>query len=444
MAPPAGRCDHAAAASRRRSARLAAQRTSPAPPTAVAPPAPRTTTTPCRRRRRLPLHFRRSDNQACLVSNLAHHQVVFVEAWPGTGRSSQVPRVLHAAGHGPVVCSQTYRIAAESAAAHAATNMRAGETRPPARPLHLLAADPLLARYGAVVVDEADDGMLLTAAVLSCVKAVVARRPELRLVICIHGTMFYGEGAINDFFPDAVHLWFRTMLGVLRFHDFLTEPVPVTDYVAASVHTVCSIHSGEPPGDVLVFLPTPPSRRSGTAGTRHARCLHDGLAVVDLIGDVLSPAPDGKRKVVLANDVANSAVFVEGIKYIVDSGYLCTDNALPSLTTTAGASSPPAAAQMVRALKVAVRSGYHIKRRGNEAKCFCLYTTAECRGMLRTCWSSLRARTNDANGIAGVVLVLKHLGIISGSIESFNFVLPPRPETLERAVEVLEAAGAVG
>lgn len=50
----------------------------------------------------------------------------------------------------------------------------------------------------------------------------------------------------------------------------------------------------------------------------------------------------------------------------------------------------------------------------------------------------------DANGIAGVVLVLKHLGIISGSIESFNFVLPPRPETLERAVEVLEAAGAVG
>lgn len=127
MAPPAGRCDHAAAASRRRSARLAALRTLPAPPTAVAPPAPRTTTTPCRRRRRLPLHFRRSDNQACLVSNLAHHQVVFVEAWPGTGRSSQVPRVLHAAGHGPVVCSQTYRIAAESAAAHAATNMRAGE-----------------------------------------------------------------------------------------------------------------------------------------------------------------------------------------------------------------------------------------------------------------------------------------------------------------------------
>ena len=234
--------------------------------------------------------------------------------------------------------------------------------------------------------------MLLTAAVLSCVKAVVARRPELRLVICIHGTMFYGEGAINDFFPDAVHLWFRTMLGVLRFHDFLTEPVPVTDYVAASVHTVCSIHSGEPPGDVLVFLPTRADIESAERllAARAlpglvTRCLHDGLAVVDLIGDVLSPAPDGKRKVVLANDVANSAVFVEGIKYIVDSGYLCTDNALPSLTTTAGASSPPAAAQMVRALKVAVRSGYHIKRRGNEAKCFCLYTTAECRGMLRTC-----------------------------------------------------------
>lgn len=370
--------------------------------------------------------------------------------------------MIHAAGHGPVVCSQMYRIAAESAAAHAATNMRTGEVGCMVAPpedqasgagtavtymthqtlLRVLAADPLLARYGAVVVDEADDGMLLTAAVLSCVKAVVARRPELRVVICIQGTMYNGEGAVHNFFPDAVHLWFRTRLGDLVLQDFLS--LPVTDYVAASVHTVCSIHSTEPPGDVLVFLPTcadiEAAERLLAARAMPGlvtRCLHDGLPV-DLIDDVLSPAPDGKRKVVLATDVANSAVFVEGIKYIVDSGYLCTDNALPSLT---GASPP---AQMFRALKVAVRLGYHIKRRGNKGKCFCLYTLEEWRGMLQTSCSSLRARTNDVNSLAGVVLVLKDLGIISGSVGSFNFVVPPRQETLRWAVEALEAAGAVG
>lgn len=157
--------------------------------------------------------------------------------------------MLHAAGHGPVVCSQMYRIAAESAAAHAATNMRTGEVvcmvqAPPEHQasgagagagtavtytthqtlLRVLATDPLLAGYGAVVVDEADDSMLLTAAVLSCVKAAVARRPELR-VVCIQGTTYHREGAVRSFFPDAVHLWFDTKLGVLALQDFLSEPV---------------------------------------------------------------------------------------------------------------------------------------------------------------------------------------------------------------------------
>ncbi|CAL4994453.1 unnamed protein product [Urochloa decumbens] len=460
MAPPArrlGKNAAAAAASPRRSARLAAQRTLPA---AVVP-----RTTPRRRRPFLP--FRRSHDQACIAREVARHQVLFVHAWPGTGKSSQVPRVLHSAGHGPVICSQTYRLADESAAAHAGADMRAGEVavaldgRAPAGDtaaavtyathhalLRELAADPVLARYGAVVIDEADDGMLLTSAVLGLVRSAAARRPDLRVVICTRGTLFFGEDAVHAFFPGAEHLWFDTDLGVCPW-EYVGDPVTDTDHVAAAVATVRRIHGAEPPGDVLVFVP---SRADVEAADRLllaapltpgivTRRLHDGVPA-HLVGDVLAPTPDGERKVVLATDIADSAVFVEGIRYIVDSGYRCTDNVPPSLT---GGRSPPPPARMFRALKTSVRSGYHIKGRDNRGKCFCLYTIEESAEMMQTGCSPLRTRTDDVDSLASIVLVLKDLGIAGGNgVEGFEFMLPPRPEMLRRAVAVLVAADAVG
>ncbi|CAO2145889.1 unnamed protein product [Urochloa humidicola] len=262
--------------------------------------------------------------------------------------------------------------------------------------------------------------------------------------------MFFGEEALHAFFPATEHLWFDTDLGV---RPLVYLPEPVTDHVAAAVATVRRIHAAEPPGDVLVFLPS----RADIEEAEHllsvggapppgivTRRLHDGVPV-DLIGEVLGPTPNGKRKVVLATDIADSAVFIEGIKYIVDSGYRCMDNAPPSLTT-AGPSPLATATKMVRALKAAVRSWYHVKGRDNRGKCFCLYTVEESAEMMRTGCSPLRTRTDDVDSLAGIVLVLKDLGIASSGngVESFDLVLPPRPETLRRALVALVAADAVG
>nr|CAB3489412.1 unnamed protein product [Digitaria exilis] len=428
MAPAAHRGQHAAAAA---TASPALQRKSPAPPppaaaVALVPPPPPQT---------------RDAGASCLTSDVARHQVVFVHAWPGTGKSTQIPRVLHATSrHGRVLCSQTYRLAAESAAAHVASYMRAGEHH---ALLRAFASDPLLTPYGAVVVDEADDGMLLTGAVLTCVRAAAARRPDLRVVICTHGTLCFGEGAVRGFFPGAEHLRFDTNNGWGAW-EYLAEPA--TGYVAAAVDTVRRVHATEPPGDVLAFLPSYTDvEAAGRLLAAHAlpdlvtRYIHDGLAI-DLIGDVLRPTPDDQRKVVLATDVADSVVFVEGINYIVDSGYRCTDNAPPSLTKGPSPSSPP---QMIRALKAAVLSWYHIRRRESRGKCFCLYTMEEWDEMIRGC-SPLRSRTDDVDSLAAMVLVLKDLGITSGDVENFGFVLPPRPETLQKALAALVAAGMVG
>uniref|UniRef100_A0A0D3HJ70 Helicase associated domain-containing protein n=1 Tax=Oryza barthii TaxID=65489 RepID=A0A0D3HJ70_9ORYZ len=271
MARPARRPRPVCMATPRRSARLAAQRTPPPPET---PPA----VAPTRRERYWPRAFRHSESQALVTDNVALHQVVLVDAAPGSGKSSQIPRLLHAAGHGRVVCSQTYRLATVLAATRAAADMRVelghevGYSVPlddrssdantvvkyttHGALLRELAADPLLTRYGAVMVDDAHDGMALTGAVLSCVKAAAARRPDLRVVVCLDNYSTFCKDAIDGFFSrsgmDVKELWFRTYTGLIYFQYL---PEPVTDYLGAAVDAVCRIHSTEPPGDVLVFLP---------------------------------------------------------------------------------------------------------------------------------------------------------------------------------------------
>lgn len=78
-------------------------------------------------------------------------------------------------------------------------------------------------------------------------------RPDLRVVVCGRSTLLYDEKAVNAFFPGAVHLWFRSYLGVCLPESL---PEPMADYVAEAVRTVRRIYSAEPPGDVLVFLPS--------------------------------------------------------------------------------------------------------------------------------------------------------------------------------------------
>ncbi|EEC81840.1 hypothetical protein OsI_25600 [Oryza sativa Indica Group] len=300
---------------------------------------------------------------------VALHLVVLVDAGPGTGKSSQIPRLLHAAGHGCVVCSQMYRLAAVGYSVPLDDRSSDADTVVKyithGALLRELAADPLLTRYGAVVVDDAHDGMAITGVVLSCVKAAAARRLDLRVVVYLNHYSTLCKGVVHGFFSgsgmDGKELWFRTYSGLIDQHYL---PEPVTDYLGAAVDAVCRIHTTEPPGDLLVFLP--------------------GCTDVEAAEHALN----GLRKVVLATDVAVCSVFVDGIKYIVDSGYCGTDNAPVHLIGGGGS----AAARLVRGLKAVVHKWCHIRRKVNESPkmgptgtFFCLCTRERRRRGFHTC-----------------------------------------------------------
>ncbi|XP_015690287.2 pre-mRNA-splicing factor ATP-dependent RNA helicase DEAH1-like [Oryza brachyantha] len=102
---------------------------------------------------------------------------------------------------------------------------------------------------------------------------------------------------------------------------------PMLDMVDAVADEVAAIHASQPPGDVLVFLPENADIINAHAELElldqpglAARYIHDNLPAE--LTDIMlnSPVPDGGRRVVLATDVAETAVLVHGITYVVDTG----------------------------------------------------------------------------------------------------------------------------
>ncbi|KAF0903959.1 hypothetical protein E2562_030091 [Oryza meyeriana var. granulata] len=271
--------------------------------------------------------LQRSTTRCRILEYLEDHRVVVVSAAPGSGKSSVLPRCLAESGYGPVLCAQPRHFAAFVAAAKVGEEWDSDIEFTTTRQLldRFSSPAPVLARYGTVVIDEAKDRTLVTDVLLGMVKAALAMGTmgQCRVVVCTAGGP--ADGMLCAFFGGA------PIVSGLR----ATHPVevrysrgPVIDMVAAVVDEVAAIHASQPPGDVLVFLP----ENIDVIDDLHARleqlnlpelaarCIHDNLPA-ELIHIMLNaPVPDGCRRVVLATDVAETAVLVRGITYVVDTG----------------------------------------------------------------------------------------------------------------------------
>lgn len=279
-----------------------------------------------------------------MVASLRAHPTLVLEAPPGAGKTTRVPRALLDAGmaeHGEIVILEPRRLAARMAARRVADELgekvggtvgyqvRFEDVSGPRTRIRFvtegvlgrkLIASPDLAGIAAVVLDEFHERHLQGDVALALVERLRrTRRPELRVVV-MSATLATG--------PLAAHLDAPVLRSEGRRFDVAIEHLPQADdrplalQVASAVRRLVAEGLD---GDVLVFLP-------GAGEIRRAReaceklAAESGLALVPLHGD-LSPEeqdtavrPGTRRKVILSTNVAESSITIQGVVAVVDAG----------------------------------------------------------------------------------------------------------------------------
>lgn len=115
--------------------------------------------------------------------------------------------------------------------------------------------------------------------------------------------------------------------------EVLYAKAPESDYMDAALITVMQIHLTEPEGDVLLFL-TGQEEIDTAAQILFERMKSLGPAVPELIilpvysslpsemqTRIFEPAPPGTRKCVIATNIAEASLTIDGIYYVVDPGF---------------------------------------------------------------------------------------------------------------------------
>ena len=275
-----------------------------------------------------------------IVRSLQRTPNLVLQAAPGAGKTTRVPAALLDVFPGGILVLEPRRIAARLAARRTAfeRNEQVGETvgfqvrfedaTGPRTRLRFvtegvltrrLLSDPELGGVDAVVLDEFHERHLDTDLALALLRRLQTRRPELRLVVM---------SATLDAAPVATFLGncpvFRSegRSYPLVVQHLAYSPKPLEQQVRDALESL--LRDGEA-GHVLVFLP-------GTAEIRRAqRCCEAltraaGANLLPLYGD-LSPAeqdravaPSRQQKVILATNVAESSVTIDGVTAVIDSG----------------------------------------------------------------------------------------------------------------------------
>jgi len=141
----------------------------------------------------------------------------------------------------------------------------------------------------------------------------------------------------------------------------------------------------------------------------------------DLQAKIFEPTPEGARKVVLATNIAETSLTIDGIIYVIDSGFGKQTSYNPRTGMESLIVTPVSKAS---ANQRAGRAG-----RVAPGKCFRLFTAWSFQNELDENTIPEIQRTN----LGLVVLMLKSLGI--DDLINFDFMDPPPPETLIRALE---------
>lgn len=291
-----------------------------------------------------------------ILEALAANQVIVVESPTGSGKTTQLPIILNEAGYaedGIIGVTQPRRIAAISVSEFIARQLGTrvpglvgykmrfeDETNDETRIkimtdgilLQEMKLDPALSKYSVIMVDEAHERSLNIDFILGLLKRVLEDRPEFKVIV---SSATINAEVFSEYFGECPIVKIETqMYPVTVVYDppaaaedtgaFSAADDPLQDKIASIVTRI--VQDGSE-GDILIFLPGEKAIKDcmkriafGPAGDR--------LQVIPLYARlgkdeqerVFDPAPEGRTKVVISTNIAETSVTIDGITSVIDSG----------------------------------------------------------------------------------------------------------------------------
>jgi len=400
----------------------------------------------------LPVYQQREKILAALES----HQVIVVESPTGSGKTTQIPLILHEAGYtrqGILGVTQPRRIAAVSVSEFIARQM--GKTIPDTIGytmrfedrtdlrtvikimtdgilLQELKGDRLLSRYGVLMVDEAHERSLNIDFILGMLKSILEARPEFRVIV---SSATINVEVFSEYFDGCPIVGIDAPMFPVELR--YTPPEIEGDNESLQLRLrdiVAQIMRKKEAGDILIFLPAELSIKDcvqmladlDTGNELTLLPLYARLSHEDQ-GRVFLEFP-GKRKVIVSTNIAETSITIDGVVHVIDSGLGKVNFYSPRTFTES-------------LIEVPVSKASCNQRRGRAGRtapgvCHRLYTHKdyEARPMY-TMEEILRTDLSE------VVLRMAELGI--SDFESFDFLSPPGQDGIRAAVETLRLLDAL-
>jgi pre-mRNA-splicing factor ATP-dependent RNA helicase DHX38/PRP16 len=416
-------------------------------------------------RMRLPAYKCRQD----LLNIICDNRVVILVGETGSGKTTQLAQYLLEDGlggpnRGVIGCTQPRRVAAMSVARRVAEevgcqlgttvgySIRFDDCTSPGKTyikymtdgvlLRESLQDPDLDAYSVIIVDEAHERSLQTDVLLGLLRRILCKRRDLRVIIT---SATLDASRFIEYF-DGAPLF--TIPGRAFPVEVFYSDSPVNDYVDSAIKKALEIHANSPPGDILIFMTGQEDIEAVCNEIRvrmnifNASCESNerkyaplntipvySQMPVEQQGRIFQPSQDGERKCIVATNIAETSLTVDGVKYVVDCGF----SKIKVYSSRMGMD----ALQVYPISQAAANQRAGRAGRTAPGICYRLYTEAAYRTeLLETSVPEIQ-RTNLAN----MVLLLRSIGVID--LLRFGFLDSPPKDALLSAITQLWMIGAL-
>ncbi|XP_077256228.1 putative ATP-dependent RNA helicase DHX34 isoform X2 [Temnothorax americanus] len=390
-----------------------------------------------------------------IIEMVKMEKVIIVAGDTGCGKSTQIPRYLYEAGFRKIACAQPRRIACVSLAKRVAfetlsenlsrvgyqirfEKQRNRETNvtfiTEGLLLRQVSDESTLSAYDAIVLDEVHERHLHGDLLLGIMKCIVNQKPDLKLVLMsatiniqLFSNYFAKENVKIIEVPGRLYpiqLFYRPVtVEDLGYKNDRFNPSPYVQIM----QIIDQKYPVDEKGDLLIFLSGISEITAVVDAAKEYSIkknnwivlpLHSTLSIVEQ-DKVFDYAPDGVRKCIVATNIAETSITIDGIRFVADSGKVKEMSYDPSC-------------KMQRLKEFWISKASAEQRKGRAGRtgpgvCYRIYSEEEYKTLEKYSTPELQRVPLDSSLLQMIAMGLP-------DARKFPFIEPPPADSLENAI----------